>query len=465
MLAKGNVRKLKEKVSINKSRKFNSKLIIEGVKQSNKYTIDVEVGKKLIVLPGNLTSSFFVNEIPYFKSAFKDVKIIAFGKCNKEEAEIVKKYDLDCEFCSFRNFNWVHFRNLLTWLQLPYVREEIKKYVSFSKLGIKRLAYIMFYGFYQVVTEPILTKEIENNNSNIYLYAFWLSRPAFCVTNMKEKYPEKIVKICSRAHGYDLYENRNSANYLPFRSYISQKLDTLYFISDDGKRYFEKYCKRKTLQGICDLKLSRLGTSNPYCLKKEIFEKKKIVIASCSSVISVKRIDLIIQVIAYLQSNKLDVKWIHIGDGELMSKMQALSLEKLKKNSYRFLGNVENSKILKIYIKNDVDYFINLSDSEGIPVSIMEAMSIGLPVIARNVGGNSEIVTSKNGCILEKKLKESVMFSIIYEFTKKRMLSVEEYKKMSENSRNKWIKEYSAEKNYIDFYRDFVTCEGDKRRE
>ena len=31
--------------------------------------------------------------------------------------------------------------------------------------------------------------------------------------------------------------------------------------------------------------------------------------------------------------------------------------------------------------------FINMSDSEGVPVSIMEALSIGIPVIARAVGG------------------------------------------------------------------------------
>lgn len=42
-----------------------------------------------------------------------------------------------------------------------------------------------------------------------------------------------------------------------------------------------------------------------------------------------------------------------------------------------------------------------MSDSEGIPVSIMEAMSFGIPVIARNVGGMSEIVNEENGLLLE----------------------------------------------------------------
>ncbi len=454
MLAKNDGRKLEQNVGTNKRRKLSSESRVEGAKLNDWQTVNEKLGEKLIILPGNLTSSFFVNEIPYFKSAFREVTVIAFGKCRKEEAEIVKKYDLNCKFCSLRNFNWVQLRNFLKWLRIPYVREEIKEYVTFSKMGINRLAYILFYGLYYVITEPILIQEIENNNLDIYLYAFWLSRPAFCLSNMKEKYPKKIVKICARAHRYDLYEKRNSANYLPFRSYISKKLDTIYFISEDGKRYYEKFCKRKSFQGVCDLKLSRLGTSNPSKLKKEIFIKEKILIASCSSVILVKRIDLIIEVIAFLQNHGIDVQWIHIGDGELMSKMQALSLEKLKRNSYHFLGNIKNSKILQIYIENDVDYFINLSDSEGIPVSIMEAISIGLPVIARDVGGNSEIVNGDNGCILGKKGKKSEILPVIYEFVKKRLSSVEDYKRLSDNARLQWEDLYSAEKNYKSFYQD-----------
>lgn len=47
-----------------------------------------------------------------------------------------------------------------------------------------------------------------------------------------------------------------------------------------------------------------------------------------------------------------------------------------------------------------------MSDSEGIPVSIMEAMSFGIPVIARNVGGMSEIVNEENGLLLEMMMQK-----------------------------------------------------------
>ena len=57
--------------------------------------------------------------------------------------------------------------------------------------------------------------------------------------------------------------------------------------------------------------------------------------------------------------------------------------------------------------------FINLSSSEGIPVSIMEAQSFGIPVIATNVGGSGEIVVSETGVLVdENRTEASVLLSL-----------------------------------------------------
>ena len=80
-----------------------------------------------------------------------------------------------------------------------------------------------------------------------------------------------------------------------------------------------------------------------------------------------------------------------------------------------------------------MDYFINLSDSEGIPVSIMEAMSVGIPIIARDVGGNREIVTNNNGCLLEG---DEINLTI-YEYILNREVQIKRYKESSESAREK----------------------------
>lgn len=84
-----------------------------------------------------------------------------------------------------------------------------------------------------------------------------------------------------------------------------------------------------------------------------------------------------------------------------------------------FEGNIANAAVL---CKN-IDLFILTSGYEGLPVSIIEAMSFGKPIVASNVGGISEIVLNgKNGFVLENnarmfadKIKYILNDSLVYE--------------------------------------------------
>ena len=60
-------------------------------------------------------------------------------------------------------------------------------------------------------------------------------------------------------------------------------------------------------------------------------------------------------------------------------------------------GEIKNAARLNKYI----DLFILPSDYEGLPISIIEALSFGKPVVASNVGGVPDILDSKNGFAVE----------------------------------------------------------------
>ena len=51
------------------------------------------------------------------------------------------------------------------------------------------------------------------------------------------------------------------------------------------------------------------------------------------------------------------------------------------------MGYVANTKVQELYSSRKFNLLVNVSETEGIPVSIMEAMSYRLPIIATNVGG------------------------------------------------------------------------------
>jgi len=60
----------------------------------------------------------------------------------------------------------------------------------------------------------------------------------------------------------------------------------------------------------------------------------------------------------------------------------------------------------------DSDIFVLPSYSEGLPLSILEAMAFGLPIIATDVGAISEVVKSKNGILIRPKDAEGLKKAI-----------------------------------------------------
>ncbi len=64
-------------------------------------------------------------------------------------------------------------------------------------------------------------------------------------------------------------------------------------------------------------------------------------------------------------------------------------------------------------ILHDSDIFVLLSEWEGLPITILEAMSIGLPVIASDVGGISEAVDASNGILISSEQPQEVADAIV----------------------------------------------------
>jgi glycosyltransferase involved in cell wall biosynthesis len=63
-------------------------------------------------------------------------------------------------------------------------------------------------------------------------------------------------------------------------------------------------------------------------------------------------------------------------------------------------GHLDNRDVLRFYERNHVAALLSLSVSEGLPVSMMEAQSFGIPVVAVGVHGVPEIVNETTGVLL-----------------------------------------------------------------
>lgn len=236
-----------------------------------------------------------------------------------------------------------------------------------------------------------------NNNKDVIFYSYWLSYVPIAFALYKHKNPYVHCKFIARGHGSDVY-GTSIGVYYPLRDFMIKSLDGIFVISKFGQRFLQKrypFCANK-------IYLSRLGVyANLY--KKE---KDSIIrIVSCSSIIPLKRVDLIFKSI-YLFAKANDqykIEWTHIGDGPLFDKVN----NEIKKHAVdnlhcQLVGSLDNKDILELYKNKYFTAFVLLSTTEGIPVSIMEAISSGIPVIATDVGGISEIVNEETGVLIDK---------------------------------------------------------------
>lgn len=277
------------------------------------------------------------------------------------------------------------------------------------------------------------------HNRNIF-YTYWFAASTHGLLMLKQSKMFGDFTIVSRAHRFDLYDEEVAFGFWPYRSECLKQIDKLFVISEHGQVYLEN--KYGPNLRIC---VSKLGV-----LDKNIISRRSLLnrvsILSISNIEKFKRVDLILDILLdYAYNNPMkEIVWHHFGDGpflnELKIKIENNRIRNLDTNLY---GRVENYKIYEFLKNTSVDLFINVSDSEGIPVSIMEVLSCGIPVIATNVGGTSEIVNNHNGILLNKNFEISFASIAIT-----KILNLQFDPKQIKTS---WGQQYNALSNYKDF--------------
>lgn len=287
----------------------------------------------------------------------------------------------------------------------------------------------------------------------ITLYSYWLFANANVALYLKDYfyhecgYTGKIVLV-SRAHRYDIYEEANKTNYLPFRSRLLNGIDRIFPCSADGT----KYIQHKYPSMAAKVTTAYLG-SRDYGRNTVIDRDGIFHIVSCSRVVKVKRLERLIDELSLLAPGRT-VKWTHIGGGINGKKQYFDSVCRYAKNKlhniqYEFIGPLSNEDVYTYYKTNPVDVFVNCSYSEGLPVSLMEASGFGIPIIATDVGGAKEIIDNeKNGFLLDRDFSVGELAEIVNRML---LFSVNERNAIRNAARAIWEKRFNAEKNYDAF--------------
>ena len=129
-----------------------------------------------------------------------------------------------------------------------------------------------------------------------------------------------------------------------------------------------------------------------------IFTNDQINITIVSRLVSHKNIKKIIRAISDLNNPLVYLNII--GDGPELNQLQKISLESNNKNNIIFHGKLNRDEINHIFLNSDI--YIQASNYEGLPHSLLEAMSYGIPVLCTPVGECKEILGNEDrGYILD----------------------------------------------------------------
>ncbi len=376
-----------------------------------------KVFDKVYIIP--LVKSGQLKKLPDLPNVIVDTTLA----CNKFQHSRLRKSIL-----SFHPFVIYHsFRNLF---EANTLKEWLKGH--FYNINSISIAHIVKKTLHRYSLHP----------KDTLLYTFWFlnTTTALCrLSNDKESW-----KIVSRAHNHDIYENQLQDTFIShhLREFTLKHLHMVYPVSKDAESYlhtnYPVYRSKIQLRTIGSEKLFNI-INKP----TDTTTSNHFTILSVSRVVPVKRVLFNLQVIKEVAKLNpyIHFNWIHIGGGELFAELKnAVNNTRIHNLTIELKGALSNIEIHKLYKTKPIDLFLLLSTIEGLPIALCEAMSYGVPVVATDVGGNREIISSKNGILINIDFTE---YDIAHQITELAANSIQR-ERMREESYRIWENNLNA---------------------
>ena len=324
--------------------------------------------------------TFIDNELPTLSQVF-DVTIMPLGPVSSQQ-----KGSVPCVAKVITPITHIRgkLRLLLhgiahVWACLPYLSSEDFNWYLRHPWEIRRLIALAS----KVADARRQIRFALENQPVGLIYTYWFD--AGTIAALLES--RGSIKVVTRAHGFDIYPERQDG-WIPLRNWAMAKIDRVFVISRHGyDALITSY------PGSADkVMLNYLGTIDHGVAQAER-SSQRVTIVSLSNLVPVKRVDLLIDSLAHLgRQSPYSIRWIHIGDGPCRQDLEERARQLLSHVEWQFVGHLDNAAAIELMKTEAPDFLASTSDSEGLPVSVMEAMSLGIPVIAPPVGGIPEIV-------------------------------------------------------------------------
>lgn len=309
---------------------------------------------------------------------------------------------------------------------------------------------------YQLLSSEILSdflKQEQFRGRELFFYSYWFHHSTLILAILRST--GIIRHFISRAHAIDLYNEDwpfagDDHKPLPFAHYKLKYIDCVAAISEHGKAHLIKkypgYSNKfvRSYLGVVDDGFGPEPSGTPF------------VIVTCSNFNPNKRLDSVTDILSKLD---FKVKWVHFGAGGSGEENVKKKTEQLGPNiTVEMKGYIPNTEIAEYYKLNPVNVLLNLSRVEGLPVSIMEAIGFGIPVIATSVFGTPELVSKGNGWLIDVDFVAEDVARYIAELHSRKELQ----RYMRQFSREVFLHNFIAEETYRNFINQLLLPSSNK---
>ncbi|MBD7964914.1 glycosyltransferase family 4 protein [Fictibacillus norfolkensis] len=212
-----------------------------------------------------------------------------------------------------------------------------------------------------------------------------------------------ITPVIYTAHGFHFYKGAPMINWLvyyPVEKFLSKLTQMIITINQEDFAMAKKFNTNRVVYvpgiGVNTEKFNDYIVDRDKKRKDLNIPNETVVLVSVGEMIKRKNHESALKALSKV--NNRDYLYLICGKGELDDYLRSLTKSLGIEDKVRFLGY--RNDIPEICIASDI--FLFPSFQEGLPVSVMEAMSAGLPVIGSEIRGNTDLIDNDKGGYLLK---------------------------------------------------------------
>jgi glycosyltransferase involved in cell wall biosynthesis len=230
---------------------------------------------------------------------------------------------------------------------------------------------------------------------------------------LKAKYPE--IPIIDYVHMEEWYARKGGFSRDSAR--IKSVIDKTYTCNGNSKKIFEDYFNKNKDEvetvyiGVDEKKFDpELLDRNQILEEYKIVPNGKFIISYICRIAEQKRPYLFVEIVKELSKKRSDFLIVVAGEGPFLSEMKKRIKKYRLEDKFVFLGNVKETR--KVYKISDLT--VNCSIKEGLALTSYESLSMGVPVVSVDAGGQKELINSSVGVVVPCMQKETDIWNYNY---------------------------------------------------